>query len=90
MERFDNGRVGKKFDRFGSRLKPLLTAYHPLPPIRLYDLRHAFASNALAAGISVLVVSELLGHASAKMALDMYGHVLAGRRRTRRCDWQRT
>jgi integrase len=60
--------------------------FHPLvkaaglPPIRAYDLRHSFASNALAAGISVLVVSELLGHASAKMTLDVYGHVLAGER----------
>jgi integrase len=58
--------------------KPLLTAYYPLPDIRLYDLRHSHASLALAAGVAVHVVSARLGHASAKMTLDVYAHVLTG------------
>ncbi len=58
--------------------KPLLAAYYPLPDIRLYDLRHTHASLALAAGVAVHVVSARLGHASAKMTLDVYAHVLTG------------
>jgi integrase len=58
--------------------KPLLTAYYRLPAIRLYDLRHTHASLYLAAGVPVNVVSARLGHASAKMTLDVYAHVLSG------------
>lgn len=58
--------------------KPLLTAYYPLSSVRLYDLRHTHASLALAAGVPVHVVSRRLGHASAKMTLDVYAHVLSG------------
>jgi integrase len=35
-----------------------------LPRIRLHDVRHSYASAALAAGIPAKVVSERLGHAS--------------------------
>lgn len=58
--------------------KPLLNAYYPLPNIRVYDLRHTHASILLAAGAQVHVVSKRLGHASAKMTLDVYAHVLSG------------
>lgn len=47
-----------------------------LPLIRLYDLRHAGATLALAAGVPPKVVSEQLGHASAAFTLDVYSHVL--------------
>jgi len=47
-----------------------------LPRIRLYDLRHTAATTALAAGVSVKVVSEMLGHASVAITLDIYAHVL--------------
>jgi integrase len=58
--------------------KPLLNAYYPLPNIRVYDFRHTHASILLAAGTPVHVVSKRLGHASAKMTLDVYAHVLSG------------
>ena len=58
--------------------KPLLTAYYPLPNIRLYDLRHTHASMLLAAGTPVHVVSRRLGHASPVMTLNVYAHVLNG------------
>jgi integrase len=58
--------------------KPLLSAYYPLPPIRVYDLRHTHASHLLAAGTPVHVVSRRLGHASAVMTLNVYAHVLSG------------
>jgi integrase len=47
-----------------------------LPKIRLHDLRHSYATAALAAGISPKVVSERLGHATVAMTLDTYSHVL--------------
>ncbi len=58
--------------------KPLLEAYYPLPDIRVYDLRHTHVTHLLAAGTPVHVVAKRAGHASAKMTLDVYGHVLSG------------
>ena len=47
-----------------------------LPPIRLHDCRHTYATLALQAGAPVKVVSERLGHATVAFTLDIYGHVL--------------
>jgi integrase len=47
-----------------------------LPPIRLHDLRHSYATAALSAGIPAKVVSERLGHANIAITLDTYSHVL--------------
>lgn len=44
---------------------------------RLHDWRHASATNALGAGVPVRQVSARLGHASAAMTLDVYGHAIA-------------
>lgn len=49
-----------------------------LPPIRFHDLRHSFATLALAAGIAPKVVQEILGHASITITLDLYSHVVPG------------
>lgn len=38
----------------------------------LHDLRHTFATEAIAAGIDVKTVSSILGHANAAMTLDVY------------------
>lgn len=43
-----------------------------------YDLRHTVATQLLALGTNVKVVSERLGHASAAMTLDVYAHVVPG------------
>ena len=40
--------------------------------IRFHDLRHTSATLALSSGVNVKVVSERLGHSSAKMTLDVY------------------
>jgi integrase len=48
-----------------------------LPTIRWHDLRHTFATLLLQKGVPVTVVSKTLGHASAKMTLDTYSHVIA-------------
>ena len=47
-----------------------------LRPIRLYDLRHTAATLAVAAGVSVKVISDQLGHASISFTLERYCHVL--------------
>jgi integrase len=43
---------------------------------RLHDLRHAFATSLLAAGVHPKVVSEALGHASTAFTMDTYQHLL--------------
>ncbi|MDP8977000.1 MAG: site-specific integrase [Actinomycetota bacterium] len=49
-----------------------------LPPIRLHDLRHSWATAAPAAGVHPKIVSERLGHATVSITLDTYSHVLPG------------
>jgi integrase len=49
-----------------------------LAPLRLHDLRHTCASLAIAAGADVKVLQRMLGHASAALTLDRYGHLLPG------------
>lgn len=43
--------------------------------LRLYDIRHACATNLLAAGANLKAVSEILGHASPDMTMRVYQHV---------------
>jgi integrase len=40
-----------------------------------HALRHTAASLAIAAGADVKVLQQMLGHASATMTLDLYGHL---------------
>jgi integrase len=49
-----------------------------LARIRLHDLRHSYATAALAAGVSPKIVSERLGHASVAFTLSQYTHLLPG------------
>lgn len=44
--------------------------------VRFHDLRHYFASSALARGVSVMAVSEQLGHSNINITLGRYTHVL--------------
>ena len=73
--------VGQPLDRISlsrCQFKPVLKDAGLPREIRLYDLRHTCCSLALQAGIPVRVVAERLGHSSAAMTLDVYGHVLPG------------
>jgi integrase len=48
----------------------------PLPDgLRLYDLRHTAASLMIREGASVKAVQKQLGHATASITLDVYGHL---------------
>ena len=53
-----------------------LLAVAGIRPIRLYDLRHTAATLGIAAGVSVKVISDQLGHASISFTLERYSHVL--------------
>lgn len=44
--------------------------------VDFHDLRHTFASTLLSDGVSIRAVSEWLGHASPKVTLDTYAHVM--------------
>jgi integrase len=46
-----------------------------LPDIRFHDLRHSAATLMLSHGVHPKVVSEMLGHASVGITLDLYSHV---------------
>jgi integrase len=46
-----------------------------LDGMRIHDLRHTAASLAISSGADVKAVQRMLGHASAKMTLDLYGHL---------------
>ncbi|MCH3944012.1 MAG: site-specific integrase [Atopobiaceae bacterium] len=50
-------------------------------PPRFHDLRHTFATMAIASGVDVKTVSDLLGHANASMTLDVYADALADSKR---------
>jgi integrase len=58
-----------------SRLFESSTKKAGLPPIRLHDLRHTYATLALSAGVHPKIVSERLGHATVAITLDLYSHV---------------
>ena len=53
-----------------------LAAEAGLPPVRLHDLRHGAATLALAAGVDLRVVQEMLGHSSIVLTADTYTSVL--------------
>lgn len=46
------------------------------PELRVHDLRHTAASIWLASGADPKVVQRVLGHASAAMTMDLYGHMI--------------
>jgi integrase len=47
------------------------------PRITPHGLRHTCASLAISAGANVKVVQHMLGHATAAMTLDLYGHLMS-------------
>jgi integrase len=46
-----------------------------IPHVRFHDLRHTAATLMAAEGVHTKVVSEMLGHASVGITLDLYSHV---------------
>ena len=52
-----------------------VTAVGGIDGVRLHDLRHTCASLAISSGANIKVVQKLLGHKSAVLTLDKYGHL---------------
>ena len=52
-----------------------------LPSIRFHDLRHTAASVMIANGVPIKLVSEILGHSSIAITLQVYGHIYDEQRR---------
>ena len=52
-----------------------------LPRIRFHDLRHTYATFAIARGADVATLSERLGHADSSITLKVYTHVLDEQKR---------
>lgn len=50
-----------------------------VPGLTPHELRHTAASLAIASGADVKVVQQMLGHKSATMTLDLYGHLFGDR-----------
>ncbi len=59
--------------RSGVKVPVFTKHFHP------HELRHTAASLAIAAGADVKVVQRMLGHKSATMTLDLYGHLFTDR-----------
>ena len=49
--------------------------------VRLYNLRHEFATAALEAGVDVRTVADLMGHPGTRTVLDVYQHASDARKR---------
>jgi integrase len=46
--------------------------------VRFHDLRHTCATLLLTKGVHPKIVSEMLGHSSVSITLDVYSHVIPG------------
>ena len=83
----DNGYVFT--DEIGGHVSPTTVYKHfkrivaeiGKPDRRFHDLRHTYATMALANGVGVKDVQETLGHYSAAFTLDKYGHVTENMKR---------
>ncbi len=61
-------------DTFGRKFRETV-AEVGLPAIRVHDLRHTWATLALAANVHPKVVQERLGHTDVGITLNIYSHV---------------
>jgi integrase len=74
--------IGEPLDRrfvMTHRFKPLLKRAG-LPQMRFHDLRHTCAMLLLTQNVSAKIVSEVLGHASIAITLEVYSYVLPNMR----------
>jgi len=64
-------------DRYNRNIwKPALAAAGLSDDTTYHDLRHTFASTALAEGVPISEVSRWLGHRSITTTVDLYGHLV--------------
>jgi integrase len=68
-----------RLENFRKRVWQPAVAAAGVGRLRIHDMRHTCASLAIAAGADVKVLQGMLGHASAALTLDRYGHLFPGR-----------
>lgn len=71
----------KKPTNFIRKQFPRMLAKAGLPDIDFHDLRHTAATLLLKRGVHIKVVSEMLGHSSISITLQIYAHVLPNMQR---------
>lgn len=67
-----------RFGNFRNRFWAPAVKDAGLGPLRPHDLRHTCASLVIAAGADIKVLQRMLGHSSAVLTLDRYGHLFPG------------
>jgi integrase len=74
---FRGPRGGKPFSRNGirCRFRRLREKLPHLAGVVAYSYRHTFATEALANGVGIAQVAELMGHTSTEMVSSVYGHL---------------
>ncbi|MGH2796502.1 MAG: tyrosine-type recombinase/integrase [Thermoleophilaceae bacterium] len=65
---------GRRLTQFWFR--PLLAQAGRPRSVRFHDLRHSYASIALAQGVHPKVAQEALGHSTIAVTMDLYSHVV--------------
>lgn len=70
------GRSQVRHGRKRSAWKRILTRAGLPDTVRFHDLRHTCATLALSARVNPKVVSEMLGHSTVAVTLDIYSHVM--------------
>lgn len=68
----------------------LATRYPELAGLRPHDLRHTAASLAISCNANIKVVQRMLGHKTASITLDRYGHLYTEDLETWPTDWTRS
>ena len=63
------------WSHYGDAHKGICIHKAGLPDIRFHDLRHTFATHAIASGVDAKTLSGILGHTNASFTLDTYTHV---------------
>ena len=76
----DESRLSRRFTKSIKRLG--------LRKIRLYDLRHGHITELLNDGIPDKQIQERVGHSSATMTKDRYGHFMVGAQEKSMKDWE--
>lgn len=67
-DHLSHSRVAELFDKY--------IEIAGVPKIRLHDLRHSFATNAINSGVNIVAVSRYLGHSDINTTLKVYAHLL--------------
>jgi len=67
-----------RLENFRGRVWQPAVAAAGVGPLRVHDMRHTCASPVIAEGADIKVPQRMLGHASAALTLDRFGHLFPG------------